>query len=328
MRIAAMVSLALVAGCGSGPAVCGNGIVEVGEDCDKGSQNGVVGVNCSANCKSVSTKQTQMSISWAIDLVGKGDPIPGYTTPGCSNFGATKAHVIIDGPSPSDKVVDCSRYVLKYPTCLTLDTDMGEQCDMHPDPGPYQATVTLLRDDMTAITNAVSTPMINVVPGPEVPFPITFQMTDFLKQDYTGTLDFLAGWGAPKTNCMSANPMVTKEGIILRDAATDMIVMGMTTKGTKLDGTPGSCFSSDMINMLYEEVDNLPWGRYNLSIFDPNGPFCAKVPVFVNPGMFNTTFNVTVPMYTPPSMDAGVPGDGGVDDGGMSMVDGGAPSCP
>jgi hypothetical protein len=208
-------------------------------------------------------------------------------------------------------------------------TDAGEQCDKAPDPGSYQATVTLLRDDGSAVTNAVSTIRMDVVAqaGSSTQFPISFEMPDFLRQDYTGTLDFYATWGAPGVSCAKANPPVTQESILLRDAATGMMVPGMTVLGTKLDGTPGSCFTSDMISKTYEEIDNLPWGRYHLSVYSPQSGFCGSVPVFVNPGKFNTTYPITVPMYQRPGQDGGV-GDGGTDDGGMSPSDGGAATCP
>src|SRR5689334_22077487 len=109
MRQLALLSLfaSFAAGCGSSGPMCGNGIIEAGEQCDRGPLNGTTGQSCSKDCKSVSVNLVQLSVTWGVDLIGKGDPVPGYTSPGCSNFGATKAHVIIEGPSPTDKVVDC-----------------------------------------------------------------------------------------------------------------------------------------------------------------------------------------------------------------------------
>jgi len=307
-------------GCGGKAAVCGDGVVDPGEDCDRGAQNGQPGINCSKDCKSVSVNLVNMGVTWSFDLIGKGEPVPGYQPPGCSNFGATKAHVIIDGPSPSDKIVECTRYTLKYPTCLNTGTDAGEQCDMMPDPGDYKFTVQLLRDDLTAVTNSISTEMMAVNPGPEVDFAVSFQMQDFLVQDFKGTLDFHASWGAPGQGCKGVNPPVTQESILLIPDKLMMPIQGMTKLGTKLDGTPGACFTSDNISNTYEEIDNLPWGRYRLSVYSNNPSYCVSVPVYVNPGMFNTTYEIVVPSYTAPAMD------GGVSDGGAS--DGGAPTCP
>lgn len=37
----------------SAPAVCGNSVVDAGEECDMGAQNGAVGLSCSTDCKNV-----------------------------------------------------------------------------------------------------------------------------------------------------------------------------------------------------------------------------------------------------------------------------------
>ncbi len=319
MRNVGFCLMVLAAGCGGKAAVCGDGVIDPGEDCDLGGKNGLPGFACSKACKSVSVNLVNMSVTWTFNLLGSGEPVPGYQAPGCSNFGATKAHVIIEGPSPTEKIVDCTRYTLKYPTCLT-GGDGGEQCDMMPEPGKYQATVTLERDDGTAVTTSVSTMGMTVNAGPEVGFTIAYQMEDFLKQDYTGTLDFHASWGAPKKACKDAG--ITDEYVVLTADGAMGPVHTMTKLGTKTDGSaPGACFTSDMITNTYEQVDGLPWGRYHLAVYSMTPSYCTSVPVFVNPGMFNSTYEIVVPPYTAPAMDGGV-ADGGTDDGGA------APTCP
>jgi hypothetical protein len=107
---------------------------------------------------------------------------------------------------------------------------------------------------------------------------------------------------------------VNQESILLIPDKLTMPVSGMTVLGTSLDGTPGACFTSDMITKTYEEVQNLPWGRYTLAVYSQNPPYCVKQPVFVNPGKFNSTYEMVATPSTPPP-------DGGTDDGG-------AATCP
>ncbi len=293
--------LALIGCSSSEPAVCGNGVVESGEQCDRGVQNGMLNIPCSSECKSVSVKVVQMGVTWAFQLVDTKDPIPGYVAPGCSNFGATRAHVVFDGPSPSDKRVDCSRYGLKYPTCLPGAT--GQECDPMPSAGMYSATVTLEDANGKALTTGVSSPKKMVVAGPEVTFPIAFQKSDFPAQDYTGRLDFRPAWGAAMAGCSEASPKVTSESVLLVRDSEQVPVAGMTKDGLKLDGTAGACFLPKGGLENYQSIDNLPWGRYRLTLFSQGKLYCTSVPVFVNPGKYNSTYDILVPSY---NADAGV----------------------
>jgi cysteine-rich repeat protein len=331
-------------GCGGSP--CGDGVIESGEQCDHGDKNGTPGDNCSADCKSVSVPLVSLNVSWGFDLIGNGQAPPGYVAPECSNFGATKADVTLAGPSPLHLVCTCDARSVIVPGGFGPNS----QCtsDMPPPPdagappplpsGAYQATIFLSDASGAMLTKAVASMMINANPGPQTPIVVTFGTSDFVKQNWTGTLDFHAQWGGKGTECDKAMPSPGMESILVVPAGKTQPAAGMTMVkngfgGTKLDGTPGKCFVSDGLANTYEEIDGLPWGFYKLSVYSQSQPgYCYTQPVFVNPGTINQTYEFVVP-YTPPAgmVDAGTMGDGGMSmsdggasgDGGMSLADGG-----
>lgn len=315
------LAAALALGCtaANNSPVCGNGVVEKGEDCDKADQNGKPGISCSATCKSISVLLVQLRVTWGL-LSNLNPPVANYRGAGCSDFGAVKARVQIDGPTAITKIVNCSdnsfRYLNKCPA--TPDGGLLPECELL-EPGKYTATVTLLRDDLSALTSSVSYPAQQVSAGQEVPFPIHFQPEDFLKQDYVGDLDFRVAWGQERTYCAKATPPVTSESILLFREGQPKPVAGMTKGGTRLDGTPGPCMTPDAITARGEKIENLPWGRYRIVVYSQNNAYCGSTAVFVHPGKLGATWDLLVPSYTAPP-------DGGAGDGGVS--DGGVKSCP
>jgi hypothetical protein len=340
-----MCALAAVAAVGCGGSDCGNGVIESGEQCDKGAENGQPGSTCSATCKSISVARVGLNIQWSLlPPDGFQTPIDGYQAPGCSAFGATKAHVVVNGPSPLDIVLPCTNYGVMYLAQCPADLDGGiSSCTVGPlSPGDYQVTVTLQRDDSTAVTNAVSTKTTTVAAGTPVPFSVAFEQMDFLDQSLTGELDIKVSWGSDGTTCKNAQPQVTRESILLIADGQTMPVQGMTLQGTKLDGTPGQCYTGTQ-SAPYEQIQNLTWGLYHLAVFDKMNNYCLPLrPVFVSPGTTDNLYSITVPMPPPPP-DMSMPpvdmsmgaGDGGVDDGGPPPVDMSGPppdmammSCP
>lgn len=301
-------------GCGGGAAVCGDSKVEGDEQCDKGAQNGQKGIPCSAACKSISVPSAKLNINWK--LLGNLNPsVDGYKPAGCADFGATKAHLIIVGPTDDDgydRLVNCEDRGLMYVGVCPEKTDAG-QGDCKPlHPGKYTVTVTLQGDTGLAVTAAISTPPIEVTEnlGAAVQFTIDFEPNDFLKQNYTGTFKFNAHWGAMGKKC--ADAAITSESILLVPDGKMIPVKGKTKDGTPLDGMPGKCYVPGPNDFVPgEEIANLPWGRYNLGIYSQAKAFCMAQKIFVNPGTNPYAYQFVVPMFTAPT-DAGAPGDGGV----------------
>jgi hypothetical protein len=273
-----------------------------------------------------------LNIQWSIlPPDGFQTPIDGYTAPGCSAFGATKAHVVVSGPSPLDIVLPCTDHGVMYLAQCPADLDGGiASCTVGPlAEGDYQVTVTLQRDDSTGVTNAVSTQSMTVKAGTPVPFPVAFEQMDFLDPSLTGELDLKVSWGSDGTTCANAQPPVTQESILLIAAGQTKPVAGMSVQGTKLDGTPAPCFTGTQ-SAPYEQVRNLTWGLYQLAVYNKSAGFCLPLrPVFVSPGTTTNLYSITVPMLpappdmsVPPDMSM-APGDGGPGDGGPG--DGGGP---
>ncbi len=309
----------------AGPT-CGNGVVESGEQCDDGAKNGTAGDACSSSCNSISIAKVQLNITWSLFAYLEPMP-PGYQAPACSDFGATKIHLQLVGPTQTDGVdsfdtsLDCEKHSQGFPDPTLCMRDATGRCMPLP-AGVYQATGTLLRDDGLAVSNAVSTTKISARPslGAPVILPIDFEPGDILNPQLTGTFKFHVGWGAMGVKCADAK--VTKESIVMLDG-TGHPVLTMTKDGTRLDGTPGNCYTPMIVNGVLQpqEIDNLTWGRYSIAVYSPDAGFCAMQPLFVNPGQNPVTYDL-VAMVAPPRPDGGV-GDGGAPDAGGS-ADGGA----
>ena len=96
---------AILSGCGTATeVVCGNGLKEEGEDCDRGTGlNGAAGSNCNAECKSVSVLIPQVQVQWG--LLRKSG-VDGYGGAACGDVGAKTARVQLSGPTNADETVD------------------------------------------------------------------------------------------------------------------------------------------------------------------------------------------------------------------------------
>jgi cysteine-rich repeat protein len=261
-------------------AVCGNGIVESGETCDKGAMNGVENSGCSATWQVAALDVAKINIF----VTRLKDEAMGYPSAGCSDLGASKQHVVLAGPDPMDMTIDCnmSSYILNDVT-----------------PGDYTATVTLLDGSGMPLTNPVSSMPGTAVKGQMINLMVNFALKDFIKQDYTGTLYFKPEWGVASTSCTMASPVVTGYGVTLRNKA-GQLVSGMSTGNRALDGTSGPCFVPSA-NGTPEAVANLTWGHYSLSFTGYAGgelAYCKTFDVFSGPGTADVmTYDLVVPTY-------------------------------
>jgi len=278
----ASLAIALVH-CGDN-SVCGNSVQEEGEACDKGALNGVENSGCSTSCTIAALNVAQLQIF----VTRLKDEAVGFPGASCSDLGATQQHVVLEGPKPLDETWDCTKSSQLLP-----DTT----------PGDYKVTVTLLDINGMAITKAVTSATVVAEKGKMVNVGVNFGLTDFLKQDYTGTLFFVPSWGAASTSCTMASPAVTGYGVTLRDS-DGQLVAGMSTGNRALDGTSGPCFVPGA-NGTAEAVANLPWGHYDLSFTGYVGAelaYCKTFDVFNGPSPSNATYQLLVTDANP---DAG-----------------------
>jgi cysteine-rich repeat protein len=287
----ALTALVLVGGgvglleCSGGK--CGNGSREHGEQCDKGDQNGVDGSGCSTSCQFANISVASIQVSYSKLL----QEVPGFDGVPCNDLGIGGAHVVLAGPQGADET---------WMGCM--------QSKMYPNvpPGTYQATITLLDANMSPLTNAVTTAMTDVQKGPITNLAINFKQHDFVKQDYTGLLDWNPSWAMAGQSCAAAGVM--QEALILKDPQGQPVTMPtMTSDGLKVDGTFGPCFSKDS-NTLFERIGPLPWGHYTLTIVGKSMgsvSHCKAFELFLAPGSSTPTYELVVD-----SADANA--DGGV----------------
>jgi cysteine-rich repeat protein len=263
---------------------CGNGIKEGSEQCDDGAKNGP-GDPCSASCTLQSIPRAGIELDIQL-LMQEG---PGYVNASVNDLGIGSFHVTISGPQTEDET--------------WMSTKQSGQWIGVP-AGDYQATVTAFDAKGNALTNPVMSMMGHVdIPGMLV-LQVNLHQSDFLKQDYTGTLYVSPNWGAQNGTCSGA--MVSMESIaVLTKAGTP--VTGSTLIGNpgttehNLDGTYGACFDKTMMSLqLFEKVPNLTWGHYQVILRgkDSTGAvaYCKKFDdLFVGPGIQNPTYELVVP---------------------------------
>ena len=261
----------------SNDSVCGNGKQEDGEQCDKGAKNGMKNSGCSATCTiaALSVAQEQISITHL------QNEAVGFEGASCSDLGATKQLVVLDGPDPINDTWDCTKSNFLRPSVT---------------PGDYKLTVTLLDATGAALTNPVTSATVTAEEGKLVNLVVNFKQTDFLKQDYKGTLFFKPSWGADATSCTMAAPMVTGYGVTLKTAG-GQVVGGMSTGNRALNGTEAPCFIP-AANGTAEAVADLAWGHYTISFTGYAGTavaYCKTFDVFNGPSASNVTYSLLVP---------------------------------
>jgi hypothetical protein len=302
---------AALAGCGG--ARCGDGHLDPGEQCDEGAQNGQPGVACSASCQKISVPVVQLEVQWSPLLSHTG--VDGFGGAHCEDVGAVFAHVVVTGPTRIDEMIPCVGIASRTfaADCPEADGGMGMvSCGQHLAEGSYQATVTLVRADGSAVTRAVSGDMVAAIAGPVTQLPVDFEMADFL-QSYTGSLELRLSWGADGNSCSQATPPVVMEA--LRLSRMGMAVTGKHaiasdgTVGNALDGTPGTCYVPTTTRFT-EEAKDLDWGPYQLTIEGfaagtATAAYCATQAIFIGPGTNNQIWTLTVPSVAQGGPDAG-----------------------
>jgi cysteine-rich repeat protein len=269
-----------------GGSTCGNMKVEDGEQCDKGTMNGVDGSGCSSSCQFANVAVATIQVSYSKLL----NEVPGFNGVTCNDLGIGGAHVVLSGPQPADE--------------MWMGCNQSKQYS-NVTPGTYQATITLLDANGAALTNPVATAMTDVQKGPITNLSINFKQADFVKQDYVGQLDFDAQWGTAEKRC--ADIPVMTESLILKDHTGALVTSPMMSdEGLKLDGTFGPCFTAS--STTPERVKPLTWGHYTLTVQGRMGgtvAYCQAFDIFVPPGTAPQTYSLVVNAYDP-NADGGV----------------------
>jgi hypothetical protein len=273
---------AAVLECSSG--VCGDGMKNGDEQCDKGPDNGVAGSGCSLDCKLMGIPRAQVQVSFEL----LRSEAPGFGGSTCKDLGADKWTLHLEGPTTDDKTLPCLQPSELYGAVM---------------PGTYQATITLLDVNGAPVSKPVMTAMMDVQLDQMITLNYDFKQGDFLKQDYTGALYFNTYWGGQNVSCAAASPAVTNQALKMVRHSDGMTVPGMTVGGLKLDGTYGACVS---IAAPQQVMGMLPWGHYDLSVYGQDAStavsYCKQFDIFVGVGTATGIYGLVV---DPASTDGG-----------------------
>ncbi len=261
-------------GCG-GDSLCGNGTIDKGEECDEGSKNGTPG-GCTTTCTLTSTPTLNVQVAYQ-RLVNE---VPGYGGSACSDLGIAQAQVVLFGPTDADMQM------------VSLTCASNSNIWSNVAAGSYHGSVTLFDAQQVALTKTLSTTPMTLSPPTNAMLSVDFHQTDFIKQDYTGSMYIVPEWGSASGTCSSA--AVTKESIKLFNSS-GAVVSGMTSKGHSLDGAEGTCFTPSS-STDGEQIDNLPWGHYHVQLVGRDSSdaisYCKLIEVFVGPGVANAAVEV------------------------------------
>jgi cysteine-rich repeat protein len=271
------------AGCGS--SVCGNGVLESGEQCDDG--NLIDGDGCSSTCRAEATIDTY--IHWSFVAT----EYPFFTGETCDGLGAAKVELTLTGPKPKTQSVDCS---------------FGQYRFQSLPQGSYDVRAVLYDGAGAAMTQGLTTASF-VASGATQDVAIDFSYEDFITP-HRGTYYFATSWGGA-ARCNQAAPHVVKERVRLeRDgvALTDSGgLVAKTLDGLPIDGSvAGACHDGGSGGD--QDVRDLLWGPAMITVSgeDGNGTllFSKTFATFVGAGLGNPTADLDVPSLLP---DAGAP---------------------
>ncbi len=290
VRLALLVVATLAVGAGCGGAVCGNGEIEEGEQCDDGNTTG--GDACSPECRALETVDTFIHFSPFI-----ARQFPDFKGDSCSGLEIDTVEIAIAGPRTMTQTVDCDLIQLKVSSL--------------PD-GAYTATARAFDASGAAITRGMASVGFTVA-GETQDVHLDWPYEDFTRS-YRGTFFFHVMWGGART-CAGAVPPVARQRLRLERGGVP--VTGTVQTGEPLDGSAtGAC--RDGGAPLAQAATNLVWGpaRFTVTGEDEAGEalFQKSFDTFVGAGIVNLPIEYDVPSLLP---DAGpVDVDAGVPDGG------------
>jgi cysteine-rich repeat protein len=288
--------LASVAGlqCGSeADPVCGNGVVESGEQCDDGNTDNAD--FCRNTCIQNLPDTLDATIQWAFNK----NAAPQFDTDGCLDMGVSRVEVTIAGPETRTLDESCA---LRQVVFLDLAG------------GTYVATLLALDSDGNLMTTAPREATF-VVTTLDVAVEVVIGYEDWLG-DYTGTFFFRTAWGG--ADCAAAAPPVAQHRLLLEREGGPLSGL-VTDVGDPIDGSaPGPCRSNQTAMEEFPQSALLvPWGPAEFTVVgvDTTGveQFRETFATFVGAGVNNPEMLFDVNSLAP---DAGVP-DAGVPDAGV-----------
>lgn len=279
-------AVAAAAGCGGGSGTrCGNGVIEMGEQCDDGMPT----ATCSAQCARITN---DLRLRWTLI----GEEFVDFNE-SCPGVGAETAEFTFTGPGGQTRSesVPCD-----YSETQILDFANGD----------WVVQGRLLDDAGAPITNGVA--MASFTIAGDTMATIDFPFADF-PGSYTGHYYFRTKWGGAVT-CADALPPVVTHRLLMERAGVP--ILGMTDAGDPIDGSAtGACRNFTGGNT--QTVQSLPWGPAMLTItgYDSTGveQFRETFDTFVGAGIQNPEYAHDVNSLAP---DAGVP-DAAIPDAGV-----------
>ncbi|MBZ0238421.1 MAG: hypothetical protein K8M05_39275 [Deltaproteobacteria bacterium] len=297
-------SLLLVAGvvwltaCGGDDPVCGDGVMEGGEQCDDGDGDELD--ECRACEVFVPPRNV---VKWAFN----SEAAPGFTNDGCLDVGAITVQIDLDGPLPSQQQVSCAMRQVTYSELPA---------------GSYTVSVTPLDSGGASLVTAPVTTTMDA----NVTYNTTAEVTVVVPPDawarpMTGTFFFLLRWMGME--CSTAAPAVAMQRVALRvngSPVTQQANVGSTVYPVyTLDGSAQvTCVMASLAQA--EAARMVPFGRAELEVSgrDTGGTewFRGTFDTFVGAGVSNPIMTFDVPSVIDAGIDAPIDApdvDAGVD---------------
>jgi cysteine-rich repeat protein len=287
---AAVLSIAAgaaISSCGGDDPFCGNGFIDIGEQCDDGNddQTDVCLNNCTI--RSVPT----LTLKWEFNK----DAVPDFPSDSCTDLGVSRVEVELSGPTSMVMEEMCSFRQLVF-------EDIA--------PGTYAASFHLLDLDGNELTATPHVEMVDFTSG-QLIREVIIGPTGWTRS-YTGTFFFRLSWAG--ADCNLASPAVAEHMLLLEQGGQP--VTGITTDdGDTLDGSSaGSCRS--LVEGFPQSALQVPFGPATFTVvgLDSVGTpqFEGTFETFIGAGANNPELTFDIPSLAP---DAGTP-DAGLADAG------------
>lgn len=277
--IFATVVAALGVGCSGGADEprCGNGVMDLGEECDDGNNNQQ---DYCRQCLVYTPPRT--TITWDFNRY----PERGFSGDSCIETGTRSVVVEISGPVTQRVTEQCPKRQVVF---------------FELPPGQYQVAVTPLDENDNALVKAPAVQTLALA-GKSVQFDVNVPF-DAWAPAYKGLFLFRLKWGGQ--TCAIAMPRVTSQQLLLKVGA--QVVRLRSDSGQLMDGSdikPCREFTAE----VPQSVAEVPFGPATLAVTgrDSNGRavFEHTFETFVGVGQINPTLEFDLPAPMMPMVDA------------------------